>query len=250
MSHQARPHFPWTGIGKSHALRFAVARLWERRLRDNAPFRLLYVAEWHKATMAELLQDLMLCFHDDPEMLHKIAHLSALRQLRASDIVSLLGNYGTQRLVIVADQAFDRQMHVEAESFFQFIPTGSRTVRVMFASSPRFKLQGLYLAGEPTLARLHPFMDKLSDSECLAVAEDVLDRLAEPSPLATGSTCKTPFSFAPRLTTESAIGTTEVQRHLADYANSLSPPTDVSPGLGEARYAPLYVSRNRLSRCQ
>src|SRR5690606_20366870 len=108
---------------------------WERRL-ANAPFRLLYVAEWHKATMPDLLQDLMLCFHDDPEMLHKIARLSTFRHVHSSDIVSLLRSYSAKRLLVVADQAFDSQMHVEAESFFQFFPTGSRSLRVVFSSSP------------------------------------------------------------------------------------------------------------------
>ena len=52
----------------------------------------------------------MLCFHDDSCMLKEIAQLAQLGQyeeLKAHDIVRLLSNYGTQRLVIIVDQAFD-----------------------------------------------------------------------------------------------------------------------------------------------
>lgn len=160
------------GIGKSHALRYTVARLWHQRLHENGEFRILYIPEWHKANIASLRDELMLCFHDDLDIRQHITRLTERRQI--TDLLSYYAGKLKQRLVIVLDQAFDQASNERFARPSDCFPMTSRSIRVVFASSPRFELQGIFLAGDPREAHPLPFMDRLTTVECASMAVKLL----------------------------------------------------------------------------
>jgi len=70
------------GIGKSHALRFAAARLWRDRLHNESNFRILYIADWHSISLPNLKKELKLCFYDDNIMLHRIDSVACAQDVQ------------------------------------------------------------------------------------------------------------------------------------------------------------------------
>jgi hypothetical protein len=161
-----------SGIGKSHALRYAVARLWQLRLSGNRKFRVLYIDEYCRADFQTLKYELMLCFYDDPDMLQNISDLREAKEVNPllSDYVQQPG----QRLVIILDQVFDAYANGELGSPEKLVPMNDQAVRVVLASSPKFELQGRYMGGDRRLARPVAFMEQLSDVECASMAVKLL----------------------------------------------------------------------------
>lgn len=162
------------GIGKSHALRYTAARLWHQRLHKDGKFRILYIPEWHKTNIDCLRGELMLCFHGDPDM-----HRCVARVTQPQHVYDLLNRYTKQRLVIILDQAFDRMSSAERKLLGHYFPLTSTSIRVVFASSPRFELQGNFLAGDPREAIPLSFMDRLSAPECVSMAVKLLCDMLE-----------------------------------------------------------------------
>lgn len=154
----------FAGIGKSHALRYTAARLWHRRLRKSGNFRILYVADWAKIGLADLQNELRLCFHDNLDALHDIDAVTC-----AQHVQRLMSTYSTERIVVILDQAFDTVAGDTTNHMFRFFPEMARHIRYVFASSPRFDLQGHYLQADSNTAIPVPFMARLTAVECLAM---------------------------------------------------------------------------------
>lgn len=173
------------GIGKSHALQYAAARLWAKRLETeaDAKFRILYIAKWHEISDHKIREELELCFYDDPGMLATIS----VMQITPNNVQALLERYNEQRLVMIVDQVFDQTVGNEggrASNMFAYFPRPSMHCRLVFASSPRFDLQGLLLAGESELAIPVAFMDQLTNFECSVVAKQLSEEMQAPTDVA------------------------------------------------------------------
>jgi len=176
------------GIGKSHALRYAAARLWAKRLKSeaDAKFRVLYIAKWQGISKEHIRKELMLCFYDDPDMLSTIYAM----KIDEESVQALLTDYTTQRLVMIVDQVFDRTVGNEGDramSMFAYFPRSCRHCRLVFASSPRFDLQGLLLAGENNIAIPVSFMDTLTNYKCSVVAKQLSEEMQAPSDAVQGT---------------------------------------------------------------
>jgi hypothetical protein len=162
-----------SGIGKSHALRYTVARLWQKHFRQNGSFRVLYVDEYCRADLQSLQAELMLCFYDDPDMLQNISGVRKVKEVKP-----LLSNYARQRrsrFVIMLDQAYDTYASGKLGPPDEVFPMNDQAIRVIFASSPKFQLQGRFLGGNRRLAQPVAFMDRLSDVECASMAVKLLE---------------------------------------------------------------------------
>lgn len=151
-----------------------MARLWHQRLHKGSEFRILYIPEWHKIDDDSLRDELLLCFHDDPDMRHRVVQLT-----RPQDVRRLLIGYTKQRLVIILDQAFDRVSTAARKQLGDYFPLASQSIRIVFASSPRFELQGNYLAGDPKEVIPFPFMNTLHARECASMAIKLLYNTTE-----------------------------------------------------------------------
>jgi len=132
----------------------------------------LYIAQWHDIPFEFLRDELRLCFYDAPVMLRKIDALNPDTSSPAScaaAVQRLMVEYRTQRLVVILDQAYDTTVEGTANSVFGFFPNSSFNIRVVFASSPKFNLQGHYLYHDPRRAIVVPFMAALTPQECISI---------------------------------------------------------------------------------
>lgn len=168
-----------TGMGKSHALCYTAARLWWMRLQPGANFRVLYVPEWYSIRDREILSEMRLCFFDDAEMLVAIDKCTDPNPSSISDIVDQYNG----RLIVILDQVFDTNPgRQEKANFSAYFRCGEK-VRIVFASSPRFRYQGFYLAGDGRDAEPYAFMDVLTEYECACMVKFLLDSMHKSIPL-------------------------------------------------------------------